>query len=180
MVVNRTHCNIIITGLHLWSISWVGTQQKLQWYCQKSGEKKKIAFVNPRDKTARLSVCNLFFFSLQPTTKTNISRIHSMYKMLLTTSLLRKKQIIYFPFVNEKLVWWREYENDSLFWALGLFLCWCCCFLLLFYYYYFIIIFISSSSRIVKSAQQVVNGKTITNTILNKTMDIRKENTLTK
>ena len=48
------------------------------------------------------------------------------------------------------------------------------------FYYYFIIIFISSSSRIVKSAQQVVNGKTITNTILNKTMDIRKENTLTK
>ena len=48
------------------------------------------------------------------------------------------------------------------------------------FYYYFIIIFISSSSRIVKSAQQVVNGKTITSTILNKTMDIRKENTLTK
>lgn len=48
------------------------------------------------------------------------------------------------------------------------------------FYYYFIIIFISSSSRIVKSAQQVVNGKTITSTILNKTMDIRTENTLTK
>ena len=48
------------------------------------------------------------------------------------------------------------------------------------FYYYFIIIFISSSSRILKSAQQVVNGKTITSTILNKTMDIRKENTLTK
>ena len=48
------------------------------------------------------------------------------------------------------------------------------------FYYYFIIIFISSSSRIVKSAQQVVNGKTITSTIRNKTMDIRKENTLTK
>ena len=48
------------------------------------------------------------------------------------------------------------------------------------FYYYFIIIFISSSSRIVKSAQQVVHGKTITSTILNKTMDIRKENTLTK
>ena len=46
--------------------------------------------------------------------------------------------------------------------------------------FYFIIIFIISSSRIVKSAQQVVNGKTITSTILNKTMDIRKENTLTK
>ena len=73
------------------------------------------------------------------------------------------------------------YQNDSLFWALGLFLCCCCCFLLLFYYYYyFIIIFIISSSRIVKSAQQVVNGKTITSTILNKTMDMRKENTLTK
>ena len=46
--------------------------------------------------------------------------------------------------------------------------------------FYFIIIFIISSSSIVKSAQQVVNGKTITSTILNKTMDIRKENTLTK
>ena len=46
----------------------------------------------------------IFFFFLQLTTKTNISRIHSMYKMLLTISLLRKKQIIYFPFVNEKLV----------------------------------------------------------------------------
>ena len=48
------------------------------------------------------------------------------------------------------------------------------------FYYYFIIIFISGSSRIVRSAQQVVNGKTITSTILNKTMDIRTENTLTK
>ena len=48
------------------------------------------------------------------------------------------------------------------------------------FYYYFIIIFIIISSIIVKSAQQVVNGKTITSTILNKTMDIRKENTLSK
>ena len=48
------------------------------------------------------------------------------------------------------------------------------------FYYYFIIIFTIISSIIVKSAQQVVNGKTITSTILNKTMDIRNENILSK
>ena len=57
---------------------------------------------------------------------------------------------------------------------------WGCFFVVVVFYYYFIIIFIIISSIIVKSAQQVVNGKTITSTILNKTMDIRKENTLSK